>query len=106
MTFDRRGFYREVAIRLQLLRKKKEETQQQVADQLGVSRATYANIESGRQTVALDAAWRAAAYFGVTLDRLAPEPVYPQPKQIAGSNESTTAAFAITPDNQSATPTY
>jgi transcriptional regulator with XRE-family HTH domain len=80
MDFDRQGFYREVGLRLHRLRKGRELTQEQVATALGITRPSYANIERGRQTVALDLIWRASVFFGVPLDRIAPEPLFVAPR--------------------------
>lgn len=44
--------------------------QQEVADALGVSRATYANYETGRRTPDIDTLIRLADIYGITLDEL------------------------------------
>lgn len=72
--FDKEGFYKEVGIRLQLLRRRKDLTQQDVADGVGIPRASYANVERGRQTVALDLLWRLAVFFSVSIDDICPQP--------------------------------
>lgn len=73
MSFDRNGFNKQVGIRLRRIRQKKERTQAELAAVLGVTRATYANMESGRQGMTLDVAWRLATFFRVPLDRITPE---------------------------------
>lgn len=78
MRFDRNSFYDDVGQRLKIQRKRRGHTQQQTSAAIGISRASYANMEAGRQTVALDVAWRAAVHFRVPLERLAPEPVFPE----------------------------
>jgi transcriptional regulator with XRE-family HTH domain len=74
-SFDREGFYHEVGVRLRHVRTRRELTQDEVARALGVPRATYANIERGRQRVAVDFIWKAAVVLGVPIDRLVPEPL-------------------------------
>ncbi len=75
MDFDRAGFDREVGLRLQRSRKDQGITQAELAARIGLQRASYANIESGRQRVPLDVVWRAAIVLGVPLAHLAPEPL-------------------------------
>ena len=75
MAFDRVGFRKDSGLRIRLLRKRVGLTQKQTAEQLGISRATFANIESGRQAIVLDCAWRLAIVLGVHLDRLTPRSV-------------------------------
>lgn len=98
MPFDRDEFYREVGLRLQLTRKRKGLTQEDVAEQLGIPRATYANVESGRQRVSLDVVWKIAAVFGVSIDNLVPEPIAADesPKRQSLAPESGTAWLGIT----------
>ena len=48
-------------------------SQERVARNLGVSRDTYANYESGRNTAPFWFACAAASYFGVPLDELTDE---------------------------------
>jgi transcriptional regulator with XRE-family HTH domain len=81
--FDREEFYREVGLRLQLARKRKGLNQDAVAQALGMPRASYANVEGGRQRTALDIVWKVAAYLGVPLDTIVPEaiPVVTSPSQ-------------------------
>jgi len=75
MAFDRRGFYREVGLRLAMRRKERRATQQQVAAAIGVPRATYASIEGGRQRITVDVLWRAALVLDCPLTALIPEPI-------------------------------
>ena len=72
--FDRKGFNREVGLRLRALRQQRELTQSDLAAVLGVTRATHANMESGRQGMTLDVAWRLATFFRVPIDEITPEP--------------------------------
>lgn len=44
--------------------------QHQVADAIGVSRATYANYESGRRSPGIAALIRLAKFYGISLDEL------------------------------------
>lgn len=50
---NRRDIYREVGQRIRRFRKGAGRTQHQLANQIGVSRASIANIESGRQNFML-----------------------------------------------------
>jgi transcriptional regulator with XRE-family HTH domain len=79
MEFDRPGFDREVGLRLQLIRKRRGVTQAQLAKEIGVPRATYANLESGRQRIPVDILWRAAVKLNVSISSLVPEPTNRQP---------------------------
>lgn len=73
MEFDKKAFYKEVGLRLQLRRKRRGFTQEDVAARIGVPRATYANVESGRQSAALDLIWRAVAVLDARFDDIVPE---------------------------------
>jgi transcriptional regulator with XRE-family HTH domain len=73
MKFDRQGFDKEVGLRLQLHRKRRELTQEQLATQIGIHRASYANVEGGRQRIPIDIVWRAAIVLGVSISALVPE---------------------------------
>ena len=74
MSFDRKEFNKQVGLRLRTLRLKRKRTQSELAAVLGVNRATYANMESGRQGMTLDVAWKLATFFRVPLDGITPEP--------------------------------
>ena len=76
MEFDRPGFDREVGLRLQLHRKRRGITQAVIAEKIGVPRASYANIEAGRQRVAVDILWRAAVVLNISIAALVPEPLH------------------------------
>lgn len=56
---------------LRQLRKKSGETQQQVADGLGIPRQHYQKFESGENLPSLEYFIALAKYFGVSLDELA-----------------------------------
>src|SRR5438445_7093861 len=75
MNFDREGFYRDVGQRIQLQRKRAKLTQGEVAGDLNMPRATYANVERGRQRVPVDVVWRLAVLFDVPIHALLPEPL-------------------------------
>jgi len=75
MNFDRDGFYGEVGLRVQMQRKRAKLTQGEVASDLCMPRATYANVESGRQRVPVDVVWRLAVLFNVPIHLLLPEPI-------------------------------
>lgn len=53
--------------RIKELRIAKDMTQEQVADQIGVSRQKYARIESGVNSITLDVLSRVASVLGVTV---------------------------------------
>ena len=78
MSFDRAVFQRDVGIRMQLLRRARGLTQREVAALLGLSRATYASIERGRQGVGLDTAWKIAVILRASVGEFLPEPVWTQ----------------------------
>lgn len=92
MAFDRDAFYREVGLRLQLARKRKGFTQDDIAVALKMPRASYANVESGRQRTALDVIWMIAAHLGVPLDTLVPEPVELPPSERSSFDGATGTA--------------
>ena len=73
MKFDRQGFDKEVGLRLQLHRKRRELTQEQLSQRIGIHRASYANVEAGRQRIPIDIVWRAAVVLGVSISALVPE---------------------------------
>src|SRR2546423_13721882 len=73
MNFDRDGFYREVGLHVQMQRKRAKLTQGEVARDLCMPRATYANVERGRQRVPVDVIWRLAVLFNVPVHLLLPE---------------------------------
>jgi transcriptional regulator with XRE-family HTH domain len=75
MGFDRAGFDREVGLRLQRARKERGITQEELAKRIGLPRPSYANIESGRQRIALDVVWRAAIVLDLSIAALVPEPL-------------------------------
>jgi transcriptional regulator with XRE-family HTH domain len=56
--------------RLEQLRLKKELTQQQMADILGVTRQAYGNYESGKREPDFSTLTRLANFFGVSVDYL------------------------------------
>lgn len=53
--------------RIKALRNAKNFTQEQVADQIGISRQKYARIESGVNSITLDILSRVAEVLGVTV---------------------------------------
>ena len=55
--------YKTLGQSISTLRRKSEITQQQLADSIGISRASIANIERGEQRVFLDQAVAIAAFF-------------------------------------------
>jgi transcriptional regulator with XRE-family HTH domain len=77
--FDAEGFGIDLGLRLQTYRKRRRLTQQQVADQVGVPRPTYANIERGRCKAKVDLIWRVAIVLDVPISSLLPEPVLAGP---------------------------
>ncbi len=58
-------FYRALGARISELRRKRPLTQLQLGDLVGMSRATVASIEAGRQKVALDQVYVLGAALGV-----------------------------------------
>lgn len=93
MEFDRNAFNREVGLLLQVARKRQRMNQGELAEKIGVPRATYASIESGRQRVHLDVVWRAAVVLGVSLGSLVPPPASP-PDERSRSSASSSSNFS------------
>ena len=75
MTFDRRRFYREVGRRMRDYRTREQMTQRELAEILEMPRATYANIERGRQRAPADVVWRLAVLLDLSVAQLLPEPI-------------------------------
>ena len=75
MSFDRAGFDREVGLRMQVARKSLKMTQEEVAKRIGLTRPSYASMESGRQRIPVDVVWRVAVVLGVSIASLVPEPL-------------------------------
>ena len=75
VSFDRDAFLREVGLRMQVVRKSRGLTQEDVAGTIGVSRATYASIERGRQRATIDLLWKIAVTLSVAISDLFPEPL-------------------------------
>jgi transcriptional regulator with XRE-family HTH domain len=99
MSFDRDGFDKEVGLLLQAARKRREMTQEELAVEIGVQRASYANIEAGRQRVPLDIVWRAAVVLGVSIASLVPEPVAQTSRRVAAAaadDRGFTTSFNLT----------
>jgi transcriptional regulator with XRE-family HTH domain len=74
-SFDRKGFEIETGLRLMAVRKRSGITQAELAKRIGVPRASYANVENGRQRIPLDVVWRAAIVLKAPLSKLVPEPL-------------------------------
>ena len=76
MTFDRNEFRQEVGKRIAYYRRSRcpgQWNQQWLADVLGISRGSVANIETGRQAVTIDRLWRIAIELRVPIGKLIPE---------------------------------
>lgn len=58
----------DIGVKLQTLRKGRKLSQQELADKMGVSRATISNYEVGRRAPHLSELKRFAEYYGVGLD--------------------------------------
>lgn len=57
-----------IAMKLKILRKGRKLTQEQLAEKLGVNRATISNYEIGRRQPSLNDLKRFAEFYGVGLD--------------------------------------
>jgi transcriptional regulator with XRE-family HTH domain len=86
MSFDKAGFQQAVGELMRLHRKRKDLTQADVAKKLEIPRASYANMESGRQRVPVDVLWRCAVILGVPVTMLVPERIVKTPIVYCGSN--------------------
>ena len=62
--------------RIKELRNARNLTQEQVAEQIGVSRQKYARIESGTNSISLDILSRIASALEVSVGDEMPEPAY------------------------------
>lgn len=58
----------DIGVKLQQLRKGRKLTQQELADKMGVTRATVSNYEVGRRSPHLSELKRFAEFYGVGLD--------------------------------------
>ena len=65
--------------RLKALRKNRNETQEEMARRLGITRGAYANIENGRREPDHAALITLAEHFGVTIDYLLDHETKPSP---------------------------
>ena len=63
---------------LQRLRKSRGYSQQQIADELGISRQTYSNYELGKREANYETLRRLADYFHVSVDTLLGKPSEPE----------------------------
>lgn len=57
-----------IGSKLKILRKGRKMTQEQLAERIGVNRATISNYEIGRRSPSLNDLKRFAEFFGVSLD--------------------------------------
>lgn len=57
-------------INLKELRKKKDETQKEIADKLGITQFTYCNYEKGKTEPDINLLIKLANYYNVSLDYL------------------------------------
>ena len=64
--------YKIIGNRLKEYREKAKDTQEDIADHLGFSRASVANYESGKQRISVAELYRLAEYFHVELNDLLP----------------------------------
>lgn len=71
--FDSAGFQKTTGALMRFHRQLAGMTQQAMADRLGINRATYVNVERGRQRVPLDIVWRVSIVLGVEVTKLMPE---------------------------------
>ena len=75
MKFDQKGFQRTTGQILRVRRKQEGHTQEHVAEVLEMNRASYANLESGRQRIPADVIWRLANYYCIPEYKLLPKAV-------------------------------
>ncbi len=71
-NFARADFQKTVGHHIRTARKRRRLTQNEVADELGYSRANYASIETGRIRVPADVVWRLAILLRVRYADLLP----------------------------------
>jgi transcriptional regulator with XRE-family HTH domain len=79
MPFDTRGFQAATGELLRRARKRKGYTQEDLALWVGISRASYASIENGRQRIPVDVIWRIALHLNLKIEGLLPGPSFQHP---------------------------
>ena len=67
-------FYRQFGRMLAEVRRKKDLSQERLADELGLSRTSVTNIEKGRQPIQLHSLYRIARLLGVEIKDILPSP--------------------------------
>jgi transcriptional regulator with XRE-family HTH domain len=98
MAFDRSGFERAVGTLLQHWRSKKGLTQEEIAGKIGIPRASYANLEAGRQRISVDVLWRASVVLGVSIATLCPDPVHTSSVQAITHQQSESLGLTTSHD--------
>lgn len=88
--------------RLRDLRRKKKLTQQQVADQLGISQSTYAGYEIGRLQPTLDMLKKLSQFYDVTTDYLLGETDKPNRVAVRDENNLKIGWLKVVDDAKSA----
>lgn len=84
------GLYREIGRRLRVRRKQLDQTQAQVANKLGISRASLANIETGRQSLLVHQLYALAGVLDWPLEQLLPLPLPPKAQNLPFSGSDLT----------------
>ena len=69
---DRKSIYKEIGVRIRSRRKELRLTQETLASRLGLSRASLANIETGRQSVLVHRLYPIAQVLSLSVDDLLP----------------------------------
>ena len=67
------ALYRHLGAKIKAHRRALRLTQQQLADQLGISRASLANVETGRQRVLVHQLFELADHLSISVRELLPE---------------------------------
>jgi transcriptional regulator with XRE-family HTH domain len=82
---DLEALYREVGRRLRQARETQGLSQEKLAGQLGLSRASIVNIEAGRQRAPLHLLWQISEALGTDLSLLIPrrEELFPVEKEVS-----------------------
>lgn len=74
MSFDKNGFYKSVGNLIKRQRNSANKTQDDIATVLNLNRASYANLESGRQRIPVDIIWKLSVFYNTPIKNLVPEP--------------------------------
>lgn len=70
MVIDDDLVYKEIGDRIKQVRTEEKLTQEKFADEIGVSRVSLANYESGKQSIYISDIYKIAAHFNIPISAL------------------------------------